>query len=410
MKITILTPLYWPSHGGIQVSTRLIASHLAKRGHEVAVFTSQLKYLGEADVKNFKKITHFPETENQNGVFIRRFPTGGILDFLDGVLYAAAYRLRLPFWQKLHDHYWLRRLRAKSMLGYLKSNPPDVLLIAPYTDALIKLGLEAKRLTGAALAIKTTLHLSSMDFAPRQLHLLRECDAILSNTSVETDHLKKEGVPTDKIHEMDEPVDMEIMNFLKTAAEDPAVIPILGKKYVLYLGRKEKGKGIDNLVSVFEKSAKELHGVSLVLAGEPSAYFEFEIRPRLSKNSSIIVMDEVSETVKWWLLKHASVYCMVSNTDSFGITYVEAWLSGVPVIAADLPAMRCVISHEEDGLLVPYGDEKQIKTGLLRLLSDKNLAVKMGEKGRQKILTKNENFAIEKRIEKILLSLCNKKS
>ena len=91
--------------------------------------------------------------------------------------------------------------------------------------------------------------------------------------------------------------------------------------------------------------------------------------------------------------------------ESFGIAYLEAWLSGVPVIAADLPAMRCVVHHEQDGLLVPYGDKDRLRETLGRLLSDSALARSMGEKGRQKALLERGNNVVEKKIEEILFSI-----
>jgi glycosyltransferase involved in cell wall biosynthesis len=43
---------------------------------------------------------------------------------------------------------------------------------------------------------------------------------------------------------------------------------------------------------------------------------------------------------------------MPSITDSFGQTYLEAWLCGRPVVGARIATMECVIDHGIDGLLV----------------------------------------------------------
>ena len=410
MKIFILTPLYWPSLGGVQVSMRLTAAHLVRQGHEVTVLTSQMKSADGANAKNFRCVDPLPPSEKHAGVSIRRFPTGGLIDLFYGILFSGSYRLKLPFWPAVYGAYRRRRFRVASMLRYLCSQSPDLLLVAPCADEFIKLGAEARRRTGVKLAMATSLHISSFasddsDFSPRELPRLKEYDALLANTVYERDFLIQQGMSPEKVHVTGVPVDLKAMTSVVPALTEERLRPLSQKKFVLYLGRKEKGKGIGTLVDIFEKPSEELRDVTLVLAGVTSDYFEKKIRPRTLNHTSILVVDSLDEASKWWLFKHAAAYCMVSNVDSFGITYLEAWLSGLPVVAADLPAMRCVIREGEDGLLAPYGDKERIREALVRLVSDEDSARLMGEKGRQKVSLERGDYAVEKKVEKILEGL-----
>ena len=198
MKITILTPLYWPSIGGVQVSMRLSAEYLAKQGHEVTVLTTQMAHSDEGNVRHFRRVEHFPASETHQGVTIRRFPTGGGLDSIYGVLFALAYRLRLPFWRSLYQTYRLRRFRAPEMLAEIRRIQPDVLLIGPCLDELMRMALQAKRETGCKLAIKTSLHISAGGFLPQGLRLLEQFDAVITNTVAENEFIAAKGVSIDR--------------------------------------------------------------------------------------------------------------------------------------------------------------------------------------------------------------------
>jgi glycosyltransferase involved in cell wall biosynthesis len=73
-----------------------------------------------------------------------------------------------------------------------------------------------------------------------------------------------------------------------------------------------------------------------------------------------------------------------STQESFGGVYTEAWSLGKPVIGADIPAVREVIAHGEDGLLVPQ-DAGAIASALTQLLSNTGLREQMGQRGQAKV-------------------------
>lgn len=52
--------------------------------------------------------------------------------------------------------------------------------------------------------------------------------------------------------------------------------------------------------------------------------------------------------------------------------------AGAPIVASDLPALREVLRHEENGLLVPPGDPSALASALKRLLGDADLATRIG--------------------------------
>ena len=86
------------------------------------------------------------------------------------------------------------------------------------------------------------------------------------------------------------------------------------------------------------------------------------------------------------------LFAMPSRTDSFGIVYLEAWANGKPVIAAEAGGVVEVVRHEENGLLVPFGDVERLADSIGRLLDDRDLARHLGETGRSRTLREDATW------------------
>jgi glycosyltransferase involved in cell wall biosynthesis len=51
--------------------------------------------------------------------------------------------------------------------------------------------------------------------------------------------------------------------------------------------------------------------------------------------------------------------------------------TGRPIVASDLPAIREVLRHEQNALLVPPGDATGLARGIQRLMGDRELAARL---------------------------------
>lgn len=137
--------------------------------------------------------------------------------------------------------------------------------------------------------------------------------------------------------------------------------PFFGERfpYLVYVGRKEGGKNVPQLVDYF-CAAKE-HGaidpeLKLVIAGAGS--FDDVRRPEALKRSDIIDLGHLSEEEKHRLVRHAHALCQLSCNESFSIVIMEAWLLGTPVVVH----ARCAVTTHHavssgGGLYVATADE-----------------------------------------------------
>jgi glycosyltransferase involved in cell wall biosynthesis len=75
------------------------------------------------------------------------------------------------------------------------------------------------------------------------------------------------------------------------------------------------------------------------------------------------------------------IFSMPSRTDSFGIVFLEAWANAKPVVAAAAGGVVEVVRHDQNGLLVPFGDVARLAEAIGRLLVDRATARRLGEAG-----------------------------
>jgi glycosyltransferase involved in cell wall biosynthesis len=81
------------------------------------------------------------------------------------------------------------------------------------------------------------------------------------------------------------------------------------------------------------------------------------------------------------LLAAADLHCQPNETpEPFGITFVEALASGVPVVTTDFGGAREIVDAS-CGVLVPPGDPVALAAALERLLCDPGLRAALGASG-----------------------------
>lgn len=78
------------------------------------------------------------------------------------------------------------------------------------------------------------------------------------------------------------------------------------------------------------------------------------------------------------------VFAMPSRGEGFGLVYLEAMAHGKPCVGSTIDAAGEIIVDGETGFLVNPDNIAELADCLFRLLSDSELRVKMGEKGRER--------------------------
>jgi glycosyltransferase involved in cell wall biosynthesis len=173
----------------------------------------------------------------------------------------------------------------------------------------------------------------------------------------------------------------------------------LTRPFVLYVGRVDRNKGCVTLFAYFRKFREETGAeVDLVLAG----------------NAVVPVPDDphvrhvgfVSEEEKAAALRQCRLLVMPSPYESLSVITLEAWKTGVPVLAnarCKVLVGQCLRSN--GGLF--YHGYAEFAEGLRLLMGDPDLAARLGRQGREYVEREYSWETVEQKMERILTSpLC----
>lgn len=93
------------------------------------------------------------------------------------------------------------------------------------------------------------------------------------------------------------------------------------------------------------------------------------------------------------LYRGAEFFVLSSDEEGFGLVLTEAMASGIPVVSTACGGPEGIVTHEEDGLLVPVGDVEELVRAMGRLVVQPDSRERLGRKARR---TAVEQFSLER--------------
>jgi len=102
--------------------------------------------------------------------------------------------------------------------------------------------------------------------------------------------------------------------------------------------------------------------------------------------------------------QRASVFCLPTREEAFGVAFIEALAHRLPVVATGINAIPEFVRHGHNGLLVPVRDAAAIATALETLLSDPALCQRYGEAGYAHFRERYNWEAVGSRVRKRVLA------
>jgi phosphatidylinositol alpha-mannosyltransferase len=158
----------------------------------------------------------------------------------------------------------------------------------------------------------------------------------------------------------------------------------VGGPNVLFVGRMEPRKGLRYLLQAFPYVKQEFPTARLLVVGGYSEEDVESYRRYIRRHgiADVIFVGYVSEQDLPRYYRTADVFCAPSTGfESFGIILLEAMAVGRATVASDIPGYREVLTHGEEGLLVPPANERALATAIVHLLADGERRAAMGQRG-----------------------------
>jgi len=144
------------------------------------------------------------------------------------------------------------------------------------------------------------------------------------------------------------------------------------------------GKGLDLLVTAAKRLVDQGREIRLLIAGRPmNASYWREVRRQLvATGLSYEYLGEVDYEGKQAFFKRCSAFTVPSRCrEARGMSFMEAQLAGVPVVAPESGVFPEMLSLTGGGLLAPPGDTAALAAALDRLQADPDEADRLGRAG-----------------------------
>jgi glycosyltransferase involved in cell wall biosynthesis len=178
-------------------------------------------------------------------------------------------------------------------------------------------------------------------------------------------------------------VDSQRFRPVKDCEEIKQRIGISNKQCVLFVGRLIPRKGLPFLVEAAKHIVKERGETTFVVVGNgPLKNHLISYLEKINLSGNFVFLGDVSDEVLPALYNCADVFALPSIQEGQGIALLEAQATAKPVVAFNVGGVREAMLDKETGLLVKPNSQ-ELADALLKLLSDRFLREKMGNKGRE---------------------------
>jgi phosphatidyl-myo-inositol dimannoside synthase len=334
--LLMVTPDFPPAHGGIQVLMHRLASHLV--GHEARVVA-----LGGRDARRF---------DRDGALRVRRVPAGprfhrASVALLNAGAAAEAVRTR----------------PAVVLCGHVVASPAALL---------------AGRLTGAPVV--QYVHADEFRARPALCaRAVRGADATIAVSRYTRDLAVAAGAAPERVRLIHPGVDLPEG---ARAARD-------ARPTLVTVARLTEHKGHDVVLEALVAVRRAVPDVLWVVVGDGPERAALEARAAaLGIASSVRFTGAVDASERDAWLDRAHAFVMPSRVpesgiggEGFGIAYVEAGAHGLPVVAGDRGGACDAVRDGETGLLVDAADPAAVARALISLLTDPDLALRLGAAG-----------------------------
>ncbi|PZG88329.1 glycosyl transferase [Streptomyces sp. NTH33] len=358
--------------GGQNVYVARLTEELARRGHDVTVYTrrdsaglpDRVPLPGGAVVEHVPAGP--PEPLPKDDLFPHMPSFGAHL--------ARAWRRERP--DVAHAHFWM-----SGMAGLLGAGPHGV----PVVQTFHALGTVKRRHQGRA-------DTSPVERVGIERQIGRTCDRVLATCTDEVHELAGMGISPNRVSVVPCGVDAGHFHPGAPAADAPA--PTRTQRHrLLACGRLVPRKGYDRAI----RALTRIPHTELLVAGgpppgllytEPEAERLRELAEREGVGDRVRLLGAVDPARMPALMRSADLVLCTPVYEPFGIVPLEAMACAVPVVATDVGGHRDSVADGRTGRLVAEGDPAAIAAAVRDLLGSDRLRRRYGAAGRERVLAR----------------------
>jgi glycosyltransferase involved in cell wall biosynthesis len=208
------------------------------------------------------------------------------------------------------------------------------------------------------------------------------------STDVLTDLIRLYDVPTEKVACVYAGSNVEVVPNVRLMNDD------YSNRRIVFVGQDWERKGGHDLERAFRRVLEVYPDARLTLVGP---------QPQLSlPNCTALGRVSLNELTR--LYAEASVFCLPTRLEPFGIAFIEAMMHRLPIIGTRVGAVPDMVQPGVTGELVEPGDADELATALISLLGDPARCRRYGEAGYQRALDRYTWERVGERMRAHILS------
>lgn len=361
--------------GGQNVHVAELSAALARRGHDVVVYTRR----DDPALPGRVRFAPGVDVVHVDAGPARPIPKDLLHPHMAALAEGLAARWRDEPPQVVHAHFWMSGIAA---LQAVRCCVP-----LPTRPGLLQ--------TFHALGTVKRRHQGPADTSPPERELLepmvaRRVDRIIATCPDEVRELIAMGAARERISVA--PCGVDLAHFTTRGAVEPTG----GRRRIAVVGRLVARKGVDLVIGALQELATEgMDDLELQVIGGSGGPQGLDADPEARRLRHIAVELGVAEQVVFRgqlpreavpsVLRSCSVVVCAPWYEPFGIVPLEAMACGRPVVVAAVGGLQDSVVDGVTGLHVPPRDHRALARAIRRILDDPTLGTRMGRAGRRRV-------------------------
>lgn len=342
MKIAFVCDSYYPVIGGTSKVATKLAEELAKNGHEVFVYTVAWDHN-----KRLKT-----GTENINNVRINRYRYLFKVGNYGTIWPQVFFKLMSEDYDIIHTH----------LAGHLHTFIATVVSILRRKKLIVQThspwGEEGNRsFMGKVfrfLSYNLTLPIT-----------FKKASKILCLTHYEDKYIKKYGGKLEKVIYFPNGIENYFINPNNKNNGNKE------RKVILFVGAFNEIKNPIEFIDICEDIHKKDNSYVFVMIGPDEGLKEEMIR-RVGTKSYFKILPPLQDQKELTKIYRASDLLLItSKREAFGNIVIEAWASGLPVVASEVGGLKYLIQDSINGYLYKSGDISYASKLIIKIFNDR---------------------------------------
>ncbi len=344
MRILHVTKKYPPLIGGDAILVQSLETEQKKQGHDVFILTSKT-----AKTEKLPSVYYFGITERAYN--------------LDKITVKRLFSLLLLFFQSFC---FLRSIKP----AIIHTHSPDLGFVCSFVARLY------------GIPVVNTCH--GVTFADKRYSRVKRFiekfflkhgsfSAIVTVDKTSLQAFQDAGI--EKVIYIPNGVDIA---FFKPIPRNKAEILTF-----LFVGRLETQKGIIYLIEAVKLLASSQKNFQVLIVGEGSlrGALQSQVRAYHLENFIYFIGAKSKAELREYY-QHADVFVLPSLWEGFPLTILEAWASGIAVIATKVNGIPAICTDKQNALLISKENPQELSGAMEMLFNNRILAESLGQQGR----------------------------